>query len=57
MKIMYKGDLSEAVLATYRPIVYHNLLISAQELITYMRESGLKWEECSNEVCRPIISN
>jgi len=54
MEIMYKGDFSEAVLASYRPIIYSNVLLSAQELITYMEESGLKWAEYSNKVRRPI---
>ncbi|KIM42410.1 hypothetical protein M413DRAFT_70737 [Hebeloma cylindrosporum] len=50
MEIMYKGDFSEAALATYRPIVYSNVLLSAQDLVTYLRESGLKWAESSNEI-------
>ena len=54
LEIMHKGDFSETVLASYRPIIYSNVLLSAQELITYMEESGLKWAEYSNKVCRPI---
>jgi guanine nucleotide-binding protein G(i) subunit alpha len=51
MKIIHKEGFSDAELAEYRPIVYKNVLDSAQAVIIYMREIGWDFVENLNRVC------
>lgn len=51
MKIIYQGGFSPTELAEYRPVVYTNVLDSAQRVITYMKKIGLRYTEYSNRVC------
>ncbi|KAF8890358.1 guanine nucleotide binding protein, alpha subunit, partial [Infundibulicybe gibba] len=45
MRIIHQGGFSNAELASFRPIVYSNVLDSAQSVVVYMRKIGL---ECVN---------
>jgi len=42
MKIIHQDGFSNDELAAYRPIVYKNVLDSAQAVVIYMREAGLE---------------
>jgi guanine nucleotide-binding protein G(i) subunit alpha len=48
MKIIHQNGFSGAELAEYRPVVYKNVLDSAQAIIIYMRKIGMECEEFSN---------
>ena len=51
MKIIHKEGFTDAELAEYRPIVYKNVLDSAQAVIIYMRKIGWDFDGYSNRVC------
>ena len=51
MKIIHKEGFTDAELADYRPIVYKNVLDSAQAVIIYMRKIGWDFVGFSNRVC------
>ena len=51
MKIIHKEGFSDAELAEYRPIVYKNVLDSAQAVIIYMKKIGWDFVGYSNRVC------
>ena len=51
MKITYQGGFSPSELAEYRPVVYKNVLDSAQQVIIYMKKIDLECVEHSNRVC------
>ena len=51
MKIIHKEGFTDAELAEYRPIVYKNVLDSAQAVIIYMRKIGWDFVRYSNRVC------
>jgi guanine nucleotide-binding protein G(i) subunit alpha len=51
MKIIHKEGFTDAELAEYRPIVYKNVLDSAQAVIIYMRKIGWDFVGFSNRVC------
>jgi hypothetical protein len=55
MKIIYQGGFSPTELAEYRPVVYTNVLDSAQRVIIYMKKIGLEYKECSNRVCSGLM--
>ncbi|TEB37720.1 heterotrimeric G-protein alpha subunit, GPA3-like protein [Coprinellus micaceus] len=48
MKIIHKNGFSPAELAEYRPVVYKNVLDSAQQVVLYMRKTGMECVEYSN---------
>ncbi|KAF8161674.1 heterotrimeric G-protein alpha subunit, GPA3-like protein [Crassisporium funariophilum] len=48
MKIIHQDGFSDSELADFRPVVYKNVLDSAQQVIVYMRKIGLECEEYSN---------
>jgi len=50
MKIIHQDGFKEHELAEYRPIVYKNVLESAQQVVIYMKKIGLECEEYSNRV-------
>jgi len=47
MKIVHQDGFSDADLAEFRPVVYKNVLDSAQDIISYMKDIG---QEYSNRV-------
>jgi guanine nucleotide-binding protein subunit alpha len=51
MKIIHQDGFSPAELAEYRPVVYKNVLDSAQQVVIYMKKIGLECVEYSNRVC------
>jgi hypothetical protein len=55
MKIIHQDGLSDLELADYRPVVYKNVLDSAQQVVIYMKKIGLECVEYSNRV-RSIFS-
>ena len=50
MKIIHKDGFTDAELAEYRPIVYKNVLDSAQAVIIYMRKIGWDFVGFNNRV-------
>ena len=50
MKIIHKEGFTDTELAEYRPIIYKNVLDSAQAVIIYMRKIGLDFVGYSNRV-------
>ena len=56
MKIIHKEGFTDAELAEYRPIVYKNVLDSAQAVIIYMRKIGWDFVGYSNRVCFLLLS-
>lgn len=50
MKIIHQGGFSDAELVDYRPVVYKNVLDSAQQVVIYMKKIGLELVEDSNRV-------
>lgn len=56
MKIIHKEGFSDAELAEYRPIVYKNVLDSAQAIIIYMKKIGWDFVGYSNRVCLLSLS-
>ena len=50
MKIIHQDGFSDAELAEYRPVVYNNVLDSAQHIIIYMKKIGMECQEYSNGV-------
>jgi guanine nucleotide-binding protein G(i) subunit alpha len=48
MKIIHQNGFSNSELAEYRPIVYKNILDSAQSIVVYMRKIGMECEEFGN---------
>jgi hypothetical protein len=50
MKVIHKNGFSETELADFRPVVYKNLLDSAQQVVLYMRKTGIECVEFSNKV-------
>ena len=50
MKIIHKEGFTDAELAEYRPIVFKNVLDSAQAVIIYMRKIGWDFVGYSNRV-------
>ncbi|KAF8874493.1 guanine nucleotide binding protein, alpha subunit [Infundibulicybe gibba] len=42
MKILYGRGFSDAELASFRPIIYSNVLHSAQSVVSYMRKTDLE---------------
>ena len=50
MKIIHQGGFSDAELVDYRPVVYKNVLDSAQQVVIYMKKIGLEFVEDSNRV-------
>ena len=55
MKIIHQGGYSDAELADYRPVVYKNVLDSAQAIVVYMRKVGMECVEYNNRVCADKI--
>lgn len=56
MKIIHQEGFSPAELAIYRPIVYKNVLDSAQAVVVYMRKVGLECANYSNRIhCDKIL--
>jgi len=53
MKIIHKEGFSDAELAEYRPIIFKNVLDSAQAVIIYMRKIGWEFVTYTNRVCCP----
>jgi guanine nucleotide-binding protein subunit alpha len=51
MKIIYQNGFSPSELEEYRPVVYENVLDSAQRVIVYMKKIGLGYKEYPNRVC------
>ena len=51
MKIIHKNGFSETELAEFRPVVYKNVLDSAQQVVLYMRKTGIECVDFSNKVC------
>jgi guanine nucleotide-binding protein G(i) subunit alpha len=56
MKIIHKEGFTDAELAEYRPIVFKNVLDSAQAIIIYMRKIGWDFVGFPNRVCSLSIS-
>ena len=50
MKIIHQGGFSDSELADYRPVVYKNVLASAQQVVIYMKKIGLECVIHSNRV-------
>lgn len=50
MKIVHQNGFSDTELAEYRPMVYKDVLDSAQALILYMRETGIECIDCNNRI-------
>jgi len=50
MKIIHQDGFSDSELADYRPVVYKNVLDSAQQVVSYMKKIGLDCVEYSNRV-------
>ena len=50
MKIIHQDGFSDSELADYRPVVYKNVLDSAQHVLIYMKKIGLECVEYSNRV-------
>lgn len=50
MKIIHKGGFTESELMDYRPVVYKNVLDSAQAIIVYMRKIGAECTEYENRI-------
>lgn len=48
MKIIHQDGFSPSELAEFRPIVYRNVLDSAQAIIVYMRKIGLECVDYEN---------
>ncbi|KAF8880345.1 heterotrimeric G-protein alpha subunit, GPA3-like protein [Gymnopilus junonius] len=48
MKIIHQDGFSDSELAEYRPVVYKNVLDSAQSVVIYMKKIGLECVEYSN---------
>ncbi|KAF9047892.1 heterotrimeric G-protein alpha subunit, GPA3-like protein [Panaeolus papilionaceus] len=48
MKIIHQDGFSDSELAEYRPVVYKNVLDSAQQVVLHMRKIGLDCVEYSN---------
>jgi guanine nucleotide-binding protein G(i) subunit alpha len=48
MKIIHQNGFSASELAEYRPVVYKNVLDSAQAIVVYMRKIGIECEEFGN---------
>lgn len=57
MKIIYQNGFSDAELAEYRPVVYKNVLDSAQAVILHMRKIGLECIEPGNRELADRILN
>ncbi|KAG5645861.1 guanine nucleotide-binding protein subunit alpha [Asterophora parasitica] len=55
MKIIHQDGFSPAELADYRPVIYKNVLDSAQAVVVYMRKIGLECVEYGNRVCAERI--
>ncbi|KAJ2916109.1 hypothetical protein MD484_g4302, partial [Candolleomyces efflorescens] len=49
MKIIHKNGFSETELAEFRPVVYKNVLDSAQQVVLYMRKTGIECVDFSNK--------
>jgi len=50
MKIIHQDGFSPSELAEYRPVVYKNVLDSAQQVVVYMKKIGLEYVEYPNRV-------
>lgn len=50
MKIIHQNGFSDTELAEYRPVVYKNVLDSAQAVVVYMRKIGLECMEYKNRI-------
>jgi guanine nucleotide-binding protein subunit alpha len=50
MKIIHQDGFSPSELAEYRPVVYENILDSAQQVVISMKKIGLEFVEYSNRV-------
>ena len=50
MKIVHRDGFSASELAEYRPVVYKNVLDSAQHVLIYMKKIGLECVGYSNRV-------
>ncbi|KAG5651387.1 hypothetical protein H0H81_008853 [Sphagnurus paluster] len=50
MKIIHQNGFSDKELAEYRPVVYKNVLDSAQAVVVFMRKIGLECVEYGNRV-------
>ncbi|KDR69486.1 hypothetical protein GALMADRAFT_104101 [Galerina marginata CBS 339.88] len=48
MKIIHQDGFSQSELQEYRPVVYKNVLDSAQQVVIYMKKIGLECVEYSN---------
>lgn len=48
MKIIHQAGFSDAELAEYRPVVYKNVLDSAQAVVVYMRKVGMECIDYNN---------
>ncbi|KAF8956362.1 heterotrimeric G-protein alpha subunit, GPA3-like protein [Flammula alnicola] len=56
MKIIHQDGFSDTELAEYRPVVYKNVLDSAQQVVVYMKKIGFECVEYSNRVHPPLLS-
>jgi len=50
MKIIHQDGFKPEELDEYRPVIYKNVLDSAQQVIIYMKKIGLECVEYSNRV-------
>ena len=50
MKIIHQDGFKEQKLSEYQPIMYKNILESAQQVVIYMKKIGLEHKEYSNRV-------
>ena len=55
MKIIHQGGFTDAEFGEYRPVVYKNVLNSAQAIVVYMRKVGMECVEYNNRVCADKI--
>lgn len=56
MKIIHQDGFSAAELAAYRPVVYKNVLDSAQAVVVYMRKVSLECVDFGNRIhCGHIL--
>jgi guanine nucleotide-binding protein G(i) subunit alpha len=51
MKIIHQNGFTKEELLTFRPIIYKNVLDSAQAIVHAMREIGVECVNPSNQVC------
>ena len=55
MKIIHQGGFSVAELSEFRPVVYKNVLESAQHIITYMQRNAVELQHLNQvPLCLPL---